>query len=218
MNFIKSICIFVIVAFVGISTFAQQDRPMSDLEREVWWALSSISSSPEDIISLLEKGVDPNAVITERRGGMTLFHFAVNYSNSLPVIRAFLEHGANINTTRKLFTGLNFETILAVETAFDSAILSNGNSAIIKLLSENGATTNYSPLHVAVRLEDVEAVRDLLENEADPNATDRLGLGLTPLLLAVEFSENLAITEMLLDYGADPNAAPHPYTASKTYP
>ena len=208
------------VAFVGISAFAQQeqdtlqDSSVSDvnfylLEKEMWWALSS-SGRLEDIIPLLERGLDPNVII-ERSKGMTLFHFAVKYGRnlSLAVVRAFLEHGAHINTIMKLHDDLHYET------AFDSAINSSENSAIIRFLSDNEAMTNYSRLHVAVRLEDIEAVRDLLDSGADPNVTDRLGLGLTPLHLAVQFSENLAITQILLAYGADPNAAPHPYALLK---
>lgn len=221
MSFIQFIYIFIMMTF-SISTFAQQEeqataqeRPMSDLERELRRALSF--GTPEDAISLLERGVDPNA-ITESLSGMTLFHSAVSYNRNVFVIRAFLERGANINTARSFVRFFNDETIYSIddlndETAFDSAIMSNGNPEIIRLLSENGALTNFTPLHVAVRLEDIEAIRDLLENGADVNATDQIGLGLTPLHLAAKFSEDLAVTRILLDYGADPNAAPHPYTA-----
>ena len=204
MHFIRLTCIyFIMMTSISILASAQQQatqQPMSDLERELWGVLSLENPNETlEVVSLLEKGVDPNAVITDitrRRSRLTLFLFAISHNDNLEVIKALFEHDADINATSD-----------DGETALDRAIRSNRNPEIIRFLLENGAITNYTPLHLAVRLEDVEVIRNLLENGANPNAVGD-SRNLTPLHLAAEFSESLAITRVLLEYGADPNATP----------
>lgn len=61
-----------------------------------------------------------------------------------------------------------------------------------------------TPLHHAVRDDDVEAVRRLLREGADPKVSNRYGV--TPLSLAAT-NRDAAMIEILLKAGADPNAA-----------
>ena len=60
------------------------------------------------------------------------------------------------------------------------------------------------PLHAAALKKDVEAVRLLLDNGADPNVLSSLGQ--PPLFFAVSFGgASVTVTKLLLDHGADPN-------------
>ncbi len=61
-----------------------------------------------------------------------------------------------------------------------------------------------TPLHWAVRSDDLQAVRSLLRAGADPKAANRYGV--TPLALAAT-NGDAAMIEMLLKAGADPNAS-----------
>ena len=61
-----------------------------------------------------------------------------------------------------------------------------------------------TPLHHAVRDDDVEAVRKLLRAGADPKVSNRYGV--TPLSLAAT-NGDASMIELLLKAGADPNAA-----------
>ncbi len=78
------------------------------------------------------------------------------------------------------------------------------------LLLAGGSETNRpeadgtTPLHRAVREDDLPAVRSLLRAGADPKAANRYGV--TPLSLAAT-NGDAAMIELLLKAGADPNAA-----------
>lgn len=61
-----------------------------------------------------------------------------------------------------------------------------------------------TPLHRAVRDDDMQTVRSLLRAGADPKAPNRYGV--TPLSLAAT-NGDAAVVELLLKAGADPNAA-----------
>jgi ankyrin repeat protein len=60
-----------------------------------------------------------------------------------------------------------------------------------------------TPLHLAVRADDLAKVNQLLAGGADPKAANRYGI--TPLYLACE-NANPAVIERLLKAGADPNS------------
>lgn len=80
-----------------------------------------------------------------------------------------------------------------------SSLLIAGDTAVNR--PEPDGTT---PLHRAVREDDIQAVRSLLRAGADAKAANRYGV--TPLSLAATNADP-AMVEMLLKAGADPNAA-----------
>ena len=69
---------------------------------------------------------------------------------------------------------------------------------------ENAATDGSTPLHQAVRENDVKTVEALIKRGADVRAATRYGV--TPIGLAA-LNGNAAILRRLLDAGADPNSA-----------
>ena len=184
---------------------------------------------------LLAKGADVNI------GSRTPLSYAVR-KHYLPVARLLLAAHANPNAGR-------YDLPLAV-AAFA------GDMPVLKLLLANGANPNtntllswqvnyrnnylsastaFSPLFLAVSQRQAEAVAELLQAKADPNALDPQGRslvfealqhvptlkalleggtdpnrpesgGVSPLLQAVSYTNQPAV-ELLLAHKADPNAA-----------
>lgn len=120
----------------------------------------------------------------------------------LPLIRAMLAHGANVNTRTSYD-----DTVLACTARFDSA-------AIVKLLLENGAKVNEPAFVGRTALVEAamgwqkkaigqkETVSILLARGAKVNAQDEFGS--TALHMALEHVTNINIIQQLLAHGADP--------------
>ncbi len=72
------------------------------------------------------------------------------------------------------------------------------------VVTDSAAPDGTTPLHQAVRQNDLKAVDALIKRGADVKATTRYGV--TPIGLAA-FNGNAAILRRLLDAGADPNTA-----------
>lgn len=78
------------------------------------------------------------------------------------------------------------------------------NQKMVKITLDAGVTLdkpNY-PLHLAIKNKNIEIVKFLLEAKVNPNKQNDKGE--TPLLLTVK-QNNLAMTDLLLKYGADVN-------------
>jgi uncharacterized protein len=69
--------------------------------------------------------------------------------------------------------------------------------------ADSASSDGTTPLHLAVRADDLAKVNKLLTSGADPKVANRYGI--TPLYLACE-NANPAIIERLLKAGADPNS------------
>ena len=96
----------------------------------------------------------------------------------------------------------------AGDTRLLEAIKTGDHAGIVTLLEQHVAVNasqadGTTPLHWAVRGDDLELVRLLLRAGAKPNAANRYGV--TPLSLAA-LNRSPAIVHALLDAGADPNA------------
>jgi len=123
---------------------------------------------------------------------------AAEYNNPT-AIALLVENGVNISTKR-----------LLDETALHRATDYNAIDAM-KILVEKGSDTNAqwklhgsTPLHIAVTNNSIEALEILLKNKAT-RVSIKNKFGQTPLHKAVEF-KLAAITQMLLDRGADVHA------------
>ena len=75
--------------------------------------------------------------------------------------------------------------------------------AVTCFAADSTSPDGTTPLHLAVRADDLAKVNKLLASGADPKAANRYGI--TPLYLACE-NANPAIIERLLKAGADPNS------------
>jgi ankyrin repeat protein len=198
------------------------------------WAVSQ--RHPEVVKALLENGADITARTVVRRltvmldqgppgvktarehahqidaGGSTALLFAAS-SGSVESARALLDHGAGVDETA---ADGNSALVLA---AFA------GHGAVARLLIERGADVNaasagYSALHAAVLRSDVDTVKALLAQGANPNARMTRGspvrrfgsqwalvhnlAGATPLFIAAMYNE-LGLMRVLLEAGASPS-------------
>ncbi len=79
------------------------------------------------------------------------------------------------------------------------AFFSKGGASIVNQQNMGGATA----LHIACREGNIDAVKALIENGANPNIADNEGW--TPLMRAV-LTANAEITDLLIDKGADVSA------------
>jgi cytohesin len=141
---------------------------------------------------LLRAGADPNVV--ESEGGDTPLLLAARHVCFTPdddpggaeIVRLLLAHGADATATDA-----------EDKTPLDW-LARWGTADLVSLLLAHGATHN---LHSAAGADDVDAVRALVAEGADVNATDSYGS--TPLHHAVP---DLDVVRELLLQGADPNA------------
>jgi len=126
----------------------------------------------EAVKALLAAKADPNA------GGLLPLHFAI-HTKATDVVQALLEAGADANRLGQVQWQVQV-----------------GNTLY------NSGTANFlvTPLFVAIREGNADAVKPLLAHKADPN-----GLGPDRLPLILQATGSPAILEALLQAGAKPN-------------
>lgn len=122
--------------------------------------IAARGTNNEVITLLLQKGLDPN--ITDREYYWSALHFALSQGRSLSKVKLLLDAGANPNAREdEGWTSLHF----AVE---------GGDLEIVQFLIDKGAdmevtTARDTPLMMAVRLGNAEAVKKLLANGCSPS-------------------------------------------------
>jgi ankyrin repeat protein len=157
---------------------------------------------------LVSHGSKVNAFDNE---GQLPIHLAAREAR-VDIVKWLILHGSPVNKPSAISTagGCNCsssggETVYGAETPLHVA---NGNTEIVKLLLENGASANvknykrHTPLMYS--LGNPESVKLLLEHGANPKTATRDGQ--TALHWACESSANVDSIKFLLDYKADPNA------------
>jgi hypothetical protein len=160
------------------------------------------SAAFQDAYLLLQLGADTN--VTDGRG-QTALQIALSWLTTGPLLDALIAHGADVNHQ-------DFEGKTVLEAA-----CKQGNPMLVARLLARGADPNLAdrdgntPLALAA-MADTRSVRLLLARGADPNArTAPAANRAIPLQYAV-WNRNVESTKLLLDAGADVNAASSGYT------
>jgi ankyrin repeat protein len=179
--------------------------------------LACINGNAAMIELLLKAGADPNTALPE---GETVLMTAAR-TGKLDAVKVLLARGADVNA-KEAWRG---QTALMWAAA-------EGHAEVVQALIERGADVNvrstagFTPLLFAVREGKMQVVRTLLEARANVNETLPLtnrrrpgnstvteaGTGPSALVLAVA-NAHYELAALLLDRGADPNAAAQGWTA-----
>ena len=195
----------------------------------LYYALKWERSDPEVIKYLLDCGSDPNEVCEQNR---KLLSIAIQNEKDdcLEIVPLLLQYGARINSDNSMFVSPLALACTANKEQMVRLLLKNKadpnhkelgmpilllavlekNTAIIRALLEHGADIeskdnfNHTVLSLAINdeIENKEVIKLLLERGADPNT--RLELH-SPCLYFAAARNFIEVTEMLLQYGANPN-------------
>jgi uncharacterized protein len=171
-------------------------------------SLACVNGNAAMIELLLKSGADPNAALP---GGETPLMTAAR-TGKADAVKLLLNHGADVN----------FAESRRGQTALMWAV-AEGNTAAAEELIEHGADLHahtkggLTPLLFAVREGRIETVGALLKHGADVNETWKAGRGtgvsgISAMVLAVA-NAHYELAAMMLDAGADPNAAAQGWTA-----
>src|SRR5262249_6351600 len=176
------------------------------------------NGSARIVEALLKAGADPNSALPE---GETALMTAARTGNA-DTVKVLLEHGADVNP-KEAWRG---QTALMWAAA-------EGNSEVIRLLLARGADMHvrsnggFTAFLFAIREGRIGAVRTFLELGADLNESlqvrrragaagsanaPQLDPGPNAFLLAAE-NAHYELAALLLEAGANPNAAPQGWTA-----
>ena len=157
-----------------------------------------INKNESAINVLLNAGSDPN--IADDTDGNTCLYTAVQQECCIEVLQAIIDHGANVNATKK-----------DKNTALMTACINKNESAINVLLNA-GANPNIADntygdtcLYTAVQQEcSKEVLQAIIDHGANVNAANKRNQ--TALTLAC-LDTNEGVINVLLNAGSDPNIA-----------
>ena len=175
-------------------------------------SLAANNGNPDMVKMLLEAGAFANTVMAENESAL----MTASRTGVREVVSLLIEAGANVNA-RESWRG---QTALMWAAA-------EGNLKVLELLVSEGAEVSarsdkgFTPLLFAAREGETKIVQSLimsgaLANEALPareavvtenGMSSAAQTGMTPLLLAIG-SAHFETAALLLELGADPNAAP----------
>lgn len=157
-----------------------------------------VAGDTEAALNLFDSGIDPNLAQPD---GTTVLHWAVYYEDA-DLVRRLLRAGAEVSARNDYgATPLSQAAILA-------------NTPIIKMLLDAGAdpdekgADDQTALMVVSRTGNIAAAKALISAGADVNAVEKWR-GQTALMWAIA-QKQPAMTALLLDHGADPNAQSFP--------
>lgn len=190
-------------------------------------------NQPDVVEYFLDLGVDPDITNTWNRTPLSQLAWQNDYGDNTATARLLLDRGANVDSRSiKGYTPLH-EAVRASNGTLLELLVSRGadidaatnegsrplHSAaladdvpMIRLLLRLGASINArresdgrTPLALAAARRNLKAVRFLVENGGDPEIPDADGN--RPIHFLVIEGADSATMALLLDHGADPNAA-----------
>jgi ankyrin repeat protein len=173
----------LVVALTVASHAAIADAPVAD---------AAARGDRDAVKALLKEAADVNAA---QGDGMTALHWAA-MNGDADLAQMLIVAGANVKATTRLgaYTPLYLASQQGHGKVIEALIKAGGDA---KLGSANGTT----PLMVAAASGEVEAVKVLIDNGADVNATDGVRAQ-TPLMYAAA-SNRAAVITLLASKGAD---------------
>lgn len=175
--------------------------------------------NPEIVVALIQAGVDPNGLVAARMSSLEVTPLRDAIENSdFNMAVTLIEAGADVNALtvkpNRMVSLQKMPLELAIERyALLRApeIISMG-FAVVAMLIERGADLNYcdrssglTPLMLAIQLNQQDIVKLLLDNGADVNAYNNVGI--TPLLhfvtnKIIRSQQDETILRSLLEAGA----------------
>ncbi|KAL3488238.1 ankyrin repeat-containing domain protein [Aspergillus germanicus] len=147
----------------------------------------------DHIRELIGEREDPNVADSS---GQTALHWAVK-NGQQEAVEALFNHGIDLNTLN-----LEFESPLHYAA-------SQSSEALVKLLINLGSqvearnSAGETPLLVAARTVNLEALRGLLMNGADPEALDNMDRNALHLAITASKTECAKAVKLLLSHGVD---------------
>ncbi len=178
----------------GASVQVQNDYGVTPL-----W-LACINGNAAMIEALITAGADPNTTMTE--GDTALMNAA--RSGEVDAVKILLAHGADPNAKER-----HGQTSLMWAAAENNAdVVSTLIGAGADINARTTGVREFTPLLFAVRAGRLETARALVDAGADVNEhlTGPKGMSMSALVLAT-MGAHYDVAALLLDYGANPNAA-----------
>jgi ankyrin repeat protein len=148
-----------------------------------------INNKPEIVIELIRRGADVNL---EKFGLSPLQHSIDN--NNLKILNILIDNNVKC-TLNILYDSFKYHISSFI-------LLLNRISSLNIDINMISITYDDTLLHMAIKKNNIEIVKLLLEKGADPNIKNRAEQ--TPLEIAI-FNYNIEIVKLLLEKGADPN-------------
>jgi ankyrin len=196
------------LCLADFNSFLKVNRALyACLNRALWQEAVRSSSTTEHVFShlfrtnnltrlkfFLELGADVETVLSNNKN-YTPLQFAARLDN-VPIAHLLLEHGANLSRYNHN----------PYDRPRSSAIHTARSAEMVQLLVDHHADPDqpvscygWRPLHYYIERGHIEALRALLRNGVEVNASECSSF--TPLLFAAE--RNVDAVKLLLEYGAD---------------
>uniref|UniRef100_A0A673JGN6 Ankyrin-1-like n=1 Tax=Sinocyclocheilus rhinocerous TaxID=307959 RepID=A0A673JGN6_9TELE len=155
--------------------------------------IAALAGQEQVVTELVNYGANVNA---QSQKGFTPLYMAAQ-ENHLEVVKFLLDNGANQTIpTEDGFTPL-------------AVALQQGHENVVALLINHGTKgkVRLPALHIAARNDDTRTAAVLLQNDPNPDVLSKVCTGFTPLHIAAHY-ENLNVSQLLLNRGADVNFTP----------